>query len=156
MSSNYYNTPLYAESISSVTATPSVLTGAHRTEAGDEYRYVYNDGNSQIGPGYGCIISAVSGYSVTISSTTNSNGFFGIVKHATLTTGTYGWVMVRGFAPIKAPANSGIAAGAILGIGGDGVVTDVPVTGVAAVPQGYCVVATASAGVGLGYVKLFG
>lgn len=154
--SGFYTDPAFMESVSNVTATPSVQNGAIRVENGDVYRYVYNDCNSQIIPGLGVIISANSGFSVTLSSTTNSGGFFGIVHHATLTTGTHGWVMTAGFCKIKAPANSGIVSGAVLGVGGDGVVTDVPVTGVAAVIQGYCVGATGSAGVGLGYMRLFG
>ena len=154
--SGFYTDPAYVESVSNVTASPSVQNGAIRVENGDVYRYVYNDCNSQIIPGLGVIISSNSGFSVTLSSTTNSGGFFGIVHNATLTTGTYGWVMTAGFCKIKAPAGSGIVAGAALGVGADGVVTDVPVTGVAAAIQGFCTTATASAGVGLGYMRLFG
>lgn len=156
MASTFYNTPAYMEPVSSVTATPSVQLGAKRTEAGDDYIYCYNAGNSQISVGQGCILSAVTGYSVTVSSLTNTGGFFAVCKHATLTTATYGWLLTRGFAPINAVANSGIVSGAVIGAGADGLWTDVPVTLVAAVPQGYCVAATASGGIGTGYVKLYG
>ncbi len=154
--SNFFTDPVYAESVSAVTLVPSVQLGAIRVENGDVYRYIYNDGNSQAIPGLGVIMSLNSGFSCTISSTTNSGGFFGIVHHATITTGAYGWVVTAGFCKIKAPANSGILAGAVLGVGGDGVVTDVPVTGVAQAVHGYCVGATGSAGVGVGFMRCFG
>lgn len=126
-------------------------------ETGDEkYVFVYNNGNSQISVGYGATVSGVTGYSVTVSSTTMLDHAVGVVKHATLTTGTYGWLLVRGFGPAKAPANSGIAAGQLLVLGADGVwgvksiSTDAPAEVV-----GKCVVATASAGVADAFFRIF-
>ncbi len=126
-------------------------------EEGDEkYVFVYNNGNSQISVGHGAVISALTGYSVTVSSTTMIDHPVGVVKHATLTTATYGWLLVRGFGPFATPANSGAAAGQLLCIGGDGkwavksISTDAPAETVAKVME-----ATGSAGVGQAFFRIF-
>lgn len=112
--------PVFFESISNVTATNSVEVGTIRQEGDELYRYVYNAGNSQIPPSYACILSAVSGYSVTISSTTSVDFCVGVVKHATLTTGTYGWVVTQGFCQVEMEADNSGAAGALLVLAADG------------------------------------
>jgi len=91
-----------------------------------------------------------------VSSTTMLDVPVGVCKHATLTTGTYGWLMVRGFGPAASPANSGLAAGQLLCLGGDGkwavksISTDAPAPVV-----GKCVNATGSAGVGHAFFRIF-
>lgn len=65
-----------------------------------KYRLVYNAGNSQASPGF--VVTPAAGsvgpYSVTVSTASKSNHHFGagVVYNATLTTGTYGWVVIRG------------------------------------------------------------
>lgn len=86
----------------------------------EEYQFVYNAGNSQIPPSYGCVLSAVTGYSVTISSTSGKK-CFGIVKHATLTTGAYGWVLKKGFCQVEMGTNLSMAANGIGVLDADGV-----------------------------------
>jgi len=115
-----YDARLYTETVSAVTATPSVDVGLERRVGDECYVYVYNAGNSEIPPSYGAVCSAVSGYSVTISSTTSVDLCMGVVKHTTLTTGTYGWLMVRGFAQVELGANNSAAAGQLLALAGDG------------------------------------
>lgn len=125
---------------------------------GDEvYQWVYNDGGSTIGVGQGCIVSALTGYSVTVSSTTNLDFAIGIVKHVAIPTLNYGWVLKRGFGPCKAPANSGIAAAAMLTLGADGVISDVQAvaTGLTGNRIGKCMVATASGGTGDAYYSIY-
>jgi hypothetical protein len=153
---HYGLAPILFESVSAVTATPSTELGARVHADGKDYVYVYNAGNSQAIPGNGVTVSGVSGYSVTISSTTMADAYVGVVHHATLTTGTYGWVVARGFSKVKAVANTALAAGNMLVAGGDGLFT--PAIGTQTAPiQGKCSVATASAGVGEAYVNcLFG
>lgn len=81
--------------------------GANDPKIGDviEYgnqrlRFVYNTGNSQISTGRAVVLSAVSGYSVTVSSVTITAGNVpvGVCNHATILTGQYGWIVERGFA----------------------------------------------------------
>lgn len=115
-----YDQQVYFESVSNVTATNSVEVGSERKVGDESYRYVYNAGNSEIPPSYGCVLSAVTGYSATISSTTSVDFLVGVVKHSTLTTGTYGWVMTQGFAPVEMEANNSAAAGQILALAADG------------------------------------
>lgn len=93
--------PIRFESVSAVTAVPSVELGARCTVAGNEYIYVYNDGNSQISQGLMGRNPATlsSGYSVTVTNAASAlGGMFvvGVAHNATLTTGTYGWLMTRG------------------------------------------------------------
>jgi len=94
-----------------------------RLRYGDEdYVFVYNAGNSQISPGYGAILSAVTGYSVTVSSTTSVDLCVGVVKHATLTTETYGWLLTKGFGKVVDQVGNGIAAGNLVILAADGTV----------------------------------
>lgn len=115
-----YNQQAFFESVSAVTATPSVEVGMRRTVGDETYVYCYNAGNSQIPPSYGVTLSAVTGYSVTISTTTSVDFFVGVVKHTTLTTGTYGWIMTRGFCAVEMEADNSCTAGQILTVAADG------------------------------------
>lgn len=158
MSGPYSVAPVMFTPISNVTATlgaNSPALGARVLHEGNEYCYVYNAGNSQISPGYACVLSSVSGYSVTVSSTTMVDVAFGVVKHSTLTTATYGWVLTKGFCDLKTIANSSVAAGDPVTLGGDGV--SVPaITTMTGQVHGKAVEATASAGVFVAYVRCFG
>ena|SRR3990167_1395545 len=151
---------LFEESVSAVTATNSVQLGTVRYENGRRYQYVYNNGTTAISPGYGCIISALTGYSVTISSTTEVKLCFGVVYHNTLTTATYGWVVKDGFVPVQCTASTGLAVGDSLVLGDDGVATRITlITGYTNFPvytYGYVVQATASGGSGYALVHCFG
>ncbi len=113
--------PIRFGSVSMVTAT----LGANDPEVGtvvregdEEYIFVYNDGNSQISKGFGAVCTAVTGYSVTVSSITHTDYPIGVCKHATLTTNTYGWLLRKGFG--QAHANSALVAGDLVCLGVDG------------------------------------
>lgn len=86
----------------------------------EHYRFVYNTGNSQISVGRACVLSAVSNYSVTVSSVTITAGNLvaGVCKNATILTGQYGWVVEKGFVSCVVP--DGAAIGAILIVTEDG------------------------------------
>jgi hypothetical protein len=114
-----YNKQVFFESVSNVTATNSVEVGAYRQDGEDTYQYVYNAGGEDIAQSYGCTLSGVTGYSVTVSSLTNVD-MFGHCKNATFTTATYGWILRRGFAAIEMGANNSAAAGALLCPSADG------------------------------------
>lgn len=144
--------PVLFESVSAVTATPSVDVGSIRIEGDEKYIYAYNAGNSQISVGRAAVVSAVSGYSVTVSSV--SGGFaVGFVKHATLTTGTYGWLVTRGFVDsvTNAMASTALAAGDAIQLGVDGGVCK----GETGPYVGKMMTATGSAGVAHAFVALY-
>jgi len=108
------NTPIIFGGISGVTATRGSKDpepGTRVTYDGDEYLYVYNGAaNSQASPGmYLCPQAASSNYSMTVTGVASYEKPVGVVKHATMTTGTYGWVLTKGYAPAYVSAS--IAAG---------------------------------------------
>lgn len=115
--------PIRFGTTSAVTGTP----GPNDPEVGtvvydgdERYIYVYNNGNSQISVGEGAIVTAVTGYSVTVSSITHVDFPIGVCKHATLTTNTYGYLLQRGFGPCKTAADVSAATGQPLCLGADG------------------------------------
>jgi len=115
--------PIRFDSVSMVTATP----GANDPKVGDvfdtgdeKYVYVYNAGGSTIAVGHGAILSAVTGYSVTVSSTVSlMAGGVGVCKHTAIPTAEYGYLMTRGFCSYEAGAN--VALGEALSLAADGV-----------------------------------
>ena len=94
-----YGGPVLNESVSAVTTSPSVNLGERRVHKGNEYVYAYNSGGSSIIAEYGAVfITGASGYSVAGTLPTDTAGqLAGLVIHATITTGAYGWIMSRGF-----------------------------------------------------------
>lgn len=95
--------PVNFESVSAVTATPSIDLGTRRLEAGEEYVYCYNSGGATASVALGVkFITGASGYSVAQTSVTDSfHPCVGVVKHADIPAANYGWVMVKGFASVK-------------------------------------------------------
>lgn len=119
----YNASPVVFSGKSSVTNS----LGANDPEVGtiyrdgdEEYIWVYNAGNSQIQPSYGAVLSAVSGYSVTLSSITGVDLLAGVCKHATIATGYYGWLMKKGFVDIEMEADNSCAAGQLIALAADG------------------------------------
>jgi len=114
--------PVAFESVSAVTATNTVELGTRRTVSGNEYVYVYNDGGSDINPGYAAVPAAgTTSYSCTVSATTSADIVFGVCKHTTLTTATYGWLLTRGYVNIETNAASGtVTTGTLIEVGANG------------------------------------
>jgi hypothetical protein len=157
MPGSFYAQPAYIESVSAVTATPSVQLGSVRVENGEEYVYVYNDGGAQASQNFAVVPqSGSSGYSVTVTSVTGADIPMGFVKHATLTTATYGWAMVKGYTGISnGMASTALASGAMICLAANGAVQEH--TGALTCPVvGKVIVSTASAGSGRAYVRCFG
>lgn len=131
--------------------------GTVRREGDEDYIFVYNNGTSQISKGQFAVCTAVTGYSVTVSSLTHTDYPIGVCKHATLTTSTYGWLLTKGFGP--AQAGSALAAGDGLIPGADGNWQS-KLTGTAysqVVPPGVfgkCMIAAASSAVGDAYYNI--
>lgn len=151
MSMKGYSLPAIGESVSNVTTDPGNHSPGERVlYAGEEYVYVYNGGGEQAIPGQGMIVSAGSGATVTVSSLTNAGMFHGVVKHATITTAAYGWLLVRGYCDNleNVMASTAVAAGDLLEPGADG---DWAAHG-SAVPCAKAMAATGSAGSFAAYV----
>lgn len=118
--------PIRFGTISMVTATlgpkdPEV--GARCIEGGREYAFVYNDADTQGSPGMAFVVNTgtSTGYSGTISAATSADIVLGVVRHATITTNTYGWVVVKGVTPIKMGATSGtVTTGGLVEVAANG------------------------------------
>jgi hypothetical protein len=134
--------------------------GTRVREDDEEYVFVYNTGNSEIGKNYGVTLSAVTGYSVTVSTTAGTDVAVGVCKHATIPTAAYGWVLTKGFSEFKATANSAVTVGDRLAVGADGtwsaVSTISNVSGTYLPIYGKVVTAnTASGGTGTAFFSIF-
>lgn len=102
---------------SMVTLTPGPNdpeVGTRMRDGDEEYIFVYNNGGETITKGDLCTVSAVSGYSVTLSTTTGVDIAVGLCKHATMATATYGWLLTKGFSQINMHADNSVAAGGVL------------------------------------------
>ncbi len=94
--------PIRFESVSQVTATNSVELGTRTTEGLIDYVYCYNGGAEQISQGEGGYLSPasmLSGMTVSVSNAASQAGgerFVGVAHNATITTGAYGFLAVRG------------------------------------------------------------
>jgi len=119
-----YGGPGFEESVSAMTLTPSVDLGSRRIWKGEKYVYCYNAGGSSCNVGYGVqLITAASGYSVAATAVTDVPcKVVGAMKHATMVTAAYGWVLTKGFLNVHT-ANSILAAGKIQ-VGGQASITD--------------------------------
>jgi hypothetical protein len=119
----YSQSPIAFGTVSMVTATlgtndPEV--GTTRREGDEDYVFVYNTGSSTVGVSYGAVVSGVSGYSVTVSSTTSVDLLVGVCKHAAIPTGSYGWLLTKGFCQVEMEADNSAAAGQLLALAADG------------------------------------
>lgn len=113
--------PILFESVSNVTATPSHNLGDRILINSEEYVYCFNAGGSTCTAGKAVkLITGASGYSIAVTSLTDIfNPCVGVVKHADLTTATYGWVMVKGFLNVTmVSAATGDYIGVGLGVDG--------------------------------------
>ncbi len=99
----YYVGPALDESVSQVTATPSVGLGTRVTYKGEEYVYCYNAGSGTAAVRLGArFVTAASGYSVSAGSSAGVfNPLVGVVKHTAIPAASYGWLMTRGFATVE-------------------------------------------------------
>lgn len=152
----FSNNQVFFEVVSTVTAVPSVDVGAPRREGDESYIYCYNAGNSQISQGFGVVLSAVTGYSVTVSSISSVDLCVAVCKHATMATGTYGWLLTQGFVDVKMSSGDSAAAGQLLTIGVDGTFAmKSNATGYPSPAVGKAMAAIASGAAGTAYIKVF-
>ncbi len=121
----------------------------------DRYRFIYNGGAHTASVGHAMVnsITAGSGYSLTVSSTTSIDFAVGVVKNAAISAAAYGWILQEGFVNVQMSADSSAAVGNLLTLGTDGKwVHKSCATGFLAPAQGKALSAIASAGSGLAYI----
>lgn len=164
---NYHSLPVEIESVSQVTATNSVDLGTVRVFSGEEYVYVYNAGALSMSVGQFAVLSANSGYSLTISSVAAFDLPMGFCKHSTIPAGSYGWLLTRGFVQARFASNTGGAISDVLYAGSQGNVLSLGnvtaslTCSIVYSPIGYLVSAAATIGAstataGNAYVKCYG
>jgi hypothetical protein len=120
--------PVKFYGVSHVTATPTSRhpqLGEETYDAdGNKYVWAYNAGNSEIGKGFGCVLqSGVStAYSMTLSAATSADLVVGVVKHTSIPTANYGFLLTRGVGVAEMGATSGsVASRGLVEIGANGV-----------------------------------
>lgn len=155
--------PLRFEGVSFVTGATGAAAGRAPQlgqtieDSGNVYRWIYNDCNSEIYPGYGVVLqSGVAGYSCTVSAVTSDDLCVGVVQNATIPTGYYGFAMVRGFAEVEMGATSGtVAAGDLIEIGANGVFVPVSNTTGNGPALGKALDAIVSSASGTAYISVY-
>ena len=112
--------PISFESVSNVTATPSVALGTRRILNGEEYVYFCNGMVSAATAGIAMVVSLSSSYTLTRSSVSEADFVVCFVKHADVAAGSYAWGLVRGICQIW--TGSTMSTGVMATIGLNGVV----------------------------------
>lgn len=155
------------ESVSNVTSTPSVELGTRITRSGIDYMYVYNaTTNGVISQGQAGFLSPgsmSSGLTVTVSNAASQSGgerCVGVAHNATITTGSYGWLAVKGPVYIALDASEvSMNSGDLIVPGVDGGFVVAPATISTGIRLGICVnscVTTVGSGKALFKSPLFG
>lgn len=158
----YDNGPVRFYGVSHVTATLSSKHPEVGTKArvGDEsYVWVYNTGSSTVGVSKCATISGVTGYSVTVSTTTSVDFIVGVCKHTDIPTGSYGWLLTEGFAAVEMEEDNSCAAGQLLTVAADGefaLKSNATATGYQSPAFGKSMEAIASGASGQAFIRLSG
>lgn len=110
--------------------TPSMVTttlgkndpelGTRWQTGGNEYLFVYNTGASSAPVGRAVVLSGVTGYSVTVSSTAYADHVVGVVYHAAIPASSYGWVLTRGIGTIITSTSVALVTGTVATVQADG------------------------------------
>lgn len=114
----------FNESVSAVTATPSVEPGVRQWSGSKEYVYMYN-GGGEAAPKRVVHVTGTSGYTFVVTFATGAAihaSPFGVVQNATIPAGSYGWVATRGHVDLYNDGTASVAAGDIIICGTNGVV----------------------------------
>jgi hypothetical protein len=137
--------PIRFESVSNVTATPSVSLGEIAFYEGEYYEYVY--AVKELPVGYGAVYSGTSGHSCVATGVVSGEFCAGFVKHAAISSGSYGWLLKKGVVDAKnGRASTAPVINDLTYLGADGAfVTDVKVV-TSAIDHGHIIGKVLSAG----------
>jgi hypothetical protein len=108
----YYKQQLWTESVSAVTATPSVELGTRRIVNGSEYVYAYNA--LTVADQRLIVRGATSGTGYSFSVTTTSGmgaPIMGIVENQTCAAASYCWLLTKGYTKAIPSGVSTLAVG---------------------------------------------
>lgn len=119
-----------------------------------DYLFVYNDGASDLNQGQPCVMSAVTGYSITVSAVTQVDLALGVRLHSTLPASSYGWIAQRGIGVVEMNADESAAVGDLLGLGTEGFAHKSASTGMPTPTIGKAMEAIASGGSGVAYFTM--
>lgn len=86
--------PILFESVSAVTATPSVELGTERVHSGERYKYVY--AAKTVSMGIGAVLTGTSGNTIVATGAVSGEFCAGVVKHESIVSGSYGWILKCG------------------------------------------------------------
>lgn len=145
--------PVFFDTVSHVTATPTVALGTVREESGELYLYVYNCGgdSAAVGKGMSRPASAYAGlYSGSVSSVSGDMPL-GFVKNAAIPSGEYGWVLKRGLVTVAVASSASDQAAGAKALGAAGLVATL---GAGYYPIGELTTAIVSGNSGSLYVNL--
>jgi len=120
--SSYSYKMVNEESVSAVTATPSVQLGTRRLVDGNEYVYCYNGGGAA-NQGAPCILTSTSGYTYVTTFATGADtnvAFLGLLNNATCAAGSCAWVCTKGFGKAYVQSAAIIAGDALWIVDGGG------------------------------------
>ena len=128
----YYGWMGQNETVSAVTATPSVEIGARTFYDGREYIYMYN-GGSEAAKNKVVVASGTSGYTFVVTFASGAAiGCLpmGVVRNATIAAGSYGWVCTRGFVDLYNDGTASVTSGDFIVLSVNGNVRQVTFTSV--------------------------
>ncbi len=157
----YSADPIRFGSVSAVTLTLGVNDpelGAVTRHGNEDYVFVMNLSTSDIVPGNGAVMfgAGMEAYYVKVSSVSGADLMVGACKHATLTTGAFGWVVTKGFTRVIMGADNSAAAGGLLALGVNGAFAfKSNSTGYPGNAVGQVISAIASGGSGIAFISVY-
>jgi len=136
---------VFFESVSNVTATPSVEPGTIRSYNGELYEYVI--AGKELPVGYGAVYSGTSGHTCVATGAVTGEYCAGWVKHATISSGSCGWLLKKGVVDAKnARASTAPSVNQVAYLGSDGAFVSDAITATTAIDNGHVIGKVLSAG----------
>lgn len=134
----FYNSLVQFNTPSMVTATlgkndPEL--GTRWTYGNAEYVFVYSSDAISVGLA-ACMTATAGGWTCSVGTVTGVDQPVGWCQHATLTTGTYGWLATRGIINVQMSVNVSAAIGALLTLGTNGFMISTQLSAATSVIQG--------------------
>lgn len=146
MAGNFYSAdPIMFESVSAVTATPSVGLGYMRWHDGECYEYVF--AAKTVSMGIGGVYSGASGHTIVATGAVSGEHCAGFVKHESIPSGYYGWLMKKGVVDASnARASTAPSVNQVAYLGSDGKFMTDAIVATSAIDNGHVIGKVLSAG----------